>query len=63
MNRNDHSIGCAPQVWAEPDGTVEIISRREMRADIMKAETGEKLLPPRERGGPFLWIRRLFGST
>ena len=33
----------APQVWAEPDGNVEIISRRETIDDILKAETGERL--------------------
>ncbi|MEO6787038.1 MAG: diaminopimelate decarboxylase [Chthoniobacteraceae bacterium] len=43
MSSNYNSIGRAPQVWAEPDGTVEIISRRETIDDILKAETSEKL--------------------
>ena len=43
MSSNYNSIGKAPQVWAEPDGTVEIISRRETIEDILKAETSEKL--------------------
>ena len=43
MSSNYNSIGKAPQVWAEPDGTVEIISRRETIDDILKAETSEKL--------------------
>ena len=43
MSSNYNSIGKAPQVWAEPDGTVEIISRRESIKDILKAETSEKL--------------------
>ena len=43
MSSNYNSIGKAPQVWAEPDGTVEIISRRENIEDILKAETSEKL--------------------
>ena len=43
MSSNYNSIGRAPQVWAEPDGTVEIISRRETIDDILKAETSERL--------------------
>jgi diaminopimelate decarboxylase len=43
MSSNYNSIGKAPQVWAELDGTVEIISRRETIEDILKAETSEKL--------------------
>ncbi len=43
MSSNYNSIGKAPQVWAEPDGSVEIISRRESIEDILKAETSEKL--------------------
>ena len=43
MSSNYNSIGKAPQVWAEPDGTVEIISRRETIGDILNAETGERL--------------------
>ncbi len=43
MSSNYNSIGKAPQVWAEPDGTVEIISRRETIDDILRAETSEAL--------------------
>ncbi|MEO6741521.1 MAG: diaminopimelate decarboxylase [Chthoniobacteraceae bacterium] len=43
MSSNYNSIGKAPQVWAEPDSTVEIISRRETIEDILKAETSETL--------------------
>jgi diaminopimelate decarboxylase len=43
MSSNYNSIGKAPQVWAEPDGAVEIISRRETIDDILNAETSERL--------------------
>jgi diaminopimelate decarboxylase len=44
MSSNYNSIGRAPQLWLEPDGSVEIISRRETIDDILKAETNEKLV-------------------
>ena len=40
---NYNSIGKAPQVWSEPDGTLELISRRETIEDILRAETNERL--------------------
>jgi diaminopimelate decarboxylase len=43
MSSNYNSIGRAPQVWVEPDGTAELISRRETIEDMLKAETCEKL--------------------
>ena len=43
MSSNYNSIGKAPQVWAEPDGTLELISRRETIEDILKAETSERI--------------------
>ena len=43
MSSNYNSIGKAPQIWLEPDGTCELISRRETLADILKAETSERL--------------------
>jgi diaminopimelate decarboxylase len=43
MSSNYNSIGRAPQVWVEPDGTAELISRRETLDDILKAEISEKL--------------------
>ena len=43
MSSNYNSIGKAPQVWVEPDGTCELISRRETLDDILKAETSERL--------------------
>ena len=43
MSSNYNSIGKAPQVWLEPDGTCELISRRETLEDILKAETSERL--------------------
>ncbi len=43
MSSNYNSIGKSPQVWAEPDGRVEIISRRETIEDILRAETSEHL--------------------
>lgn len=39
MSSNYNSIGKAPQLWAEPDGRVLQISRRETLDDILKAET------------------------
>jgi diaminopimelate decarboxylase len=43
MSSNYNSIGRAPQVWMEPDGTLELISRREDLADLLRAEVSEKL--------------------
>ena len=43
MSSNYNSIGKAPQVWAEPDGTLELISRRETIEDILRAETSEQI--------------------
>ncbi len=43
MSSNYNSIGRAPQVWLEPDGSLEIISRRETIEDMLKAETSERL--------------------
>ena len=43
MSSNYNSIGKAPQVWREPDGSLELISRRETIEDILRAETSERL--------------------
>jgi diaminopimelate decarboxylase len=43
MSSNYNSIGRAPQLWLEEDGSVEIISRRESIDDILRAETCERL--------------------
>jgi diaminopimelate decarboxylase len=39
MSSNYNSIGKAPQLWLEEDGSVTQISRRETLEDILKAET------------------------
>lgn len=39
MSSNYNSIGRAPQVWLESDGSTTLISRRETIEDILKAET------------------------
>ena len=44
MSSNYNSIGRAPQLWLEEDGAVEMISRRETLDDLLKAETGERVL-------------------
>ncbi len=44
MSSNYNSIGRAPQLWLEEDGSVEMISRRETLEDLLKAETAEKVL-------------------
>ncbi len=44
MSSNYNSIGRAPQLWLETDGSVTMISRRETLEDLLKAETG-KVLP------------------
>ncbi|MBX7244492.1 MAG: diaminopimelate decarboxylase [Candidatus Sumerlaeaceae bacterium] len=41
MSSNYNSIGRAPQVWLEEDGSTRLISRRETIEDILKAETDE----------------------
>ncbi len=43
MSSNYNSIGKAPQLWLEEDGSVEMISRRESLEDILKAEISEKI--------------------
>jgi diaminopimelate decarboxylase len=43
MSSNYNSIGRAPQLWLEEDGSVEIISRRETIEDLLKAEVSEPL--------------------
>lgn len=43
MSSNYNSIGRAPQVWLEADGSTTLMSRRETIEDILKAETDEKL--------------------
>jgi diaminopimelate decarboxylase len=44
MSSNYNSIGRAPQLWLEEDGSVEMISRRETIEDLLKAEMGESVL-------------------
>ncbi len=43
MSSNYNSIGRAPQLWLEVDGSVTQISRRENLDDILKAETNSPL--------------------
>jgi diaminopimelate decarboxylase len=43
MSSNYNSIGRAPQLWLEEDGSVQVISRRETLTDILKAECSETL--------------------
>jgi diaminopimelate decarboxylase len=43
MSSNYNSVGRAPQVWLEPDGSLQLISRRETVEDVLKAETEEPL--------------------
>lgn len=43
MSSNYNSIGRAPQLWLEEDGTIELISRRETIDDLLEAETSERL--------------------
>ena len=38
MSSNYNSIGRAPQLWLEEDGSVEMISRRETIDDLLRAE-------------------------
>jgi diaminopimelate decarboxylase len=44
MSSNYNSIGRAPQLWLEGDGSVEMISRRETLDDLLKAETAERVI-------------------
>ncbi|MDB6140418.1 MAG: Diaminopimelate decarboxylase [Verrucomicrobiaceae bacterium] len=41
MASNYNSIGKAPQLWLEADGSVEMISRRETLEDLLKAECSQ----------------------
>jgi diaminopimelate decarboxylase len=41
MSSNYNSIGRAPQLWLEEDGSVQMISRREKLEDLLKAECAE----------------------
>jgi diaminopimelate decarboxylase len=43
MSSNYTSIGRAPQLWLEPDGSVEMISRRETLEDLVRTEVAEPL--------------------
>jgi diaminopimelate decarboxylase len=43
MSSNYNSIGRAPQLWLEADGSVTQLSRRETLEDILKAETNAPL--------------------
>ncbi|MCX7717798.1 MAG: diaminopimelate decarboxylase [Candidatus Sumerlaeaceae bacterium] len=43
MASNYNSVGRAPQVWLEEDGSAVLVSRRETLDDILKAEVEEKL--------------------
>ena len=44
MSSNYNSIGRAPQLWLEENGTVEMISRRESIDDMLKAETSQPIV-------------------
>lgn len=41
MSSNYNSVGRAPQLWMEPGGRVEMISRRETLEDLLKAEVSQ----------------------
>lgn len=43
MSSNYNSLGRAPQVWLEEDGSVELISRRETIDDLLRVESSERL--------------------
>ncbi|MEY5025351.1 MAG: diaminopimelate decarboxylase [Verrucomicrobiota bacterium] len=43
MSSNYNSIGRAPQIWIEEDGSAELISRRETLEDLLKAEVSVAL--------------------
>ncbi len=42
MSSNYNSVGRAPQLWLESDGSVEAISRRETLEDLLKTELREE---------------------
>jgi len=44
MSSNYNSVGRAPQLWLEEDGSVTCISRRETIEDILKAETEQPVI-------------------
>jgi hypothetical protein len=44
MSSNYNSIGRAPQLWLETDGSVEMISRRETIEDVLRAESSTRVL-------------------
>ena len=44
MSSNYNSVGKAPQIWLEPDGSLLQISRRETLEDILKAETSSPVV-------------------
>jgi diaminopimelate decarboxylase len=43
MSSNYNSIGRAPQVWLEADGSVEVVTRRETLEDLLRTEVSERL--------------------
>ncbi len=43
MSSNYNSIGHAPQLWLEEDGSVELLTRRETIEDLLLSEEGRKL--------------------
>jgi diaminopimelate decarboxylase len=43
MSSNYNSIGRAPQVWLEEDGSAALVSRRETLDDLLRSETEEAL--------------------
>lgn len=43
MSSNYNSIGRAPQVWLEPDGSLTLVSRRETVDDLLRLETNQPL--------------------
>ncbi len=44
MSSNYNSVGRAPQLWLEEDGSVTCISRRETLEDVLKAETEQRMV-------------------
>jgi len=50
MNMNYNSLGRAPQLFLEDDGSVEMFSRRETIEDILQIETRETLRTPKING-------------
>jgi diaminopimelate decarboxylase len=43
MSSNYNSIGRAPQVWLDADGSTSLISRRETLEDLLRAEVNEAI--------------------